>query len=378
MSWLIIALIFFFSFSCLGIFFALPKILQEKKLRLAQGTLLLWNIFGILTLPYSVVPRPVWWARGLLEAVVIGFVVQVFLLGLVFVAVCLRFFWRQVKTVPVDKNRRQLLKHAALYPAVAVGVSLYGGLEERTHTVTRKFTIPIANLGAFHGYRIAQISDVHLGYFYSNQELQTLLECVAQEKPDVLCVTGDLFDDVSQNDEAARILDSYVPRFPDGIYFIRGNHEHYRGMNHIESLLQKIRVKELVNTAVCVHEGERPLWFIGVDYPMDRQHFAEIEKAYAREAFAHVPAEAVKIFLAHHPDFFDDGLAHGADFTLSGHTHGCQFGFLGMPLIPVFKYNRGLYHFPQMYGYVHSGNGSWFPFRIGCPPEVAYFTLVEA
>ena len=29
----------------------------------------------------------------------------------------------------------------------------------------------------------------------------------------------------------------------------------------------------------------------------------------------------------------------------------------------------------ENYGYVHTGNGSWFPLRIGCPPEIAYFRL---
>lgn len=84
------------------------------------------------------------------------------------------------------------------------------------------------------------------------------------------------------------------------------------------------------------------------------------------------------MLLAHHPEFIDDGAAHGAALTLTGHTHGCQFGVLGLPLLPLFKYTRGLVHTGGHTGYVHSGNGSWFPCRIGCPPEIAYFTLRRA
>ena len=57
---------------------------------------------------------------------------------------------------------------------------------------------------------------------------------------------------------------------------------------------------------------------------------------------------------------------------------GSQFGILSQPLFPVFKYTRGLVKLGDSYGYVHSGNGSWFPFRLGCPPEIAYFTLTNA
>jgi hypothetical protein len=36
---------------------------------------------------------------------------------------------------------------------------------------------------------------------------------------------------------------------------------------------------------------------------------------------------------------------------------------------------RGLYKQNDSYGYVNSGAGHWFPFRLGCPPEIAVFTL---
>ena len=125
--------------------------------------------------------------------------------------------------------------------------------------------------------------------------------------------------------------------------------------------------------------GEQPLYFAGVDYPFAHgEAFREQRRAFAAQAFASVPQGAVAVLLAHHPEFIDDGAAHGAALTLTGHTHGCQFGVLGLPLLPLFKYNRGLVHTGGHTGCVHSGNGSWFPCRIGCPPEIAYFTLRRA
>ena len=89
-----------------------------------------------------------------------------------------------------------------------------------------------------------------------------------------------------------------------------------------------------------------------------------------------VPENAVKVLLAHHPDFFDGAAEYGVDLALAGHTHGGQIGAFGVSLAPpVFKYMRGVYRVGQTLGYVHSGNGSWFPYRLGCPPEIAVFVL---
>ena len=85
--------------------------------------------------------------------------------------------------------------------------------------------------------------------------------------------------------------------------------------------------------------------------------------------------EAVLIMLAHHPDFFEEARKAGAILTLSGHTHGTQLGLFGHTLLPFFKYNRGLYEQDGCCCYVHKGDGGRFPFRLGCMPEIAYFTL---
>ena len=81
--------------------------------------------------------------------------------------------------------------------------------------------------------------------------------------------------------------------------------------------------------------------------------------------------------MAHHPEFIDDAVDFKIPLTLTGHTHGSQVGIFGVPLFPIFKYTRGMVVHEDCYGYVHVGNGSWFPMRLGCPPEIAYFTLTQ-
>ena len=122
-----------------------------------------------------------------------------------------------------------------------------------------------------------------------------------------------------------------------------------------------------------------PLVVAGVDYPFPRDHFAALAKAYTAEAMEGIPSGALTVLLAHHPDFFDEAVSYGVQLVLSGHTHGGQIGLFGVPLVPpLFRYMRGWYTQGQTKLYVHSGNGSWFPYRLGCPPEIAYFRFERA
>ena len=107
-----------------------------------------------------------------------------------------------------------------------------------------------------------------------------------------------------------------------------------------------------------------------------REHFADMQEIYMDLAVKDIPENSPVILLVHHPDFFDSAVKRNVQLTLSGHTHGGQIGIMGVPIVPpVFKYMRGLYQQDKNYCYVHVGNGSWFPYRFGCPPEIAVFTL---
>ncbi len=288
-----------------------------------------------------------------------------------------RFFVSDIIVTPMDMERRRLLKGAAAFPAAAAAAGVYGGTAGRTSIALREFSVPVPGIDdALDGFRIAQLSDIHLGLFFSLEEWRALLEKAAATGADALAVTGDLFDDDDMNEEAARILDEFVPRFSKGIWFCYGNHEYFRNIEATEAALAQTRVHVLRDASALVVDGTRPLWFLGVDYPRLRALFALDGAASMEKAMAGVPKNAVKVLLAHHPDFFDAAASHGAELALAGHTHGGQLGIFGMPIVPpVFKYMRGVYHVGKTFGYVHSGNGSWFPYRLGCPPEIAVFVL---
>lgn len=318
------------------------------------------------------------WAGLVTLPIILLLVAQMIVLALVAVVVSVRFFLRTLENAPYDAERRRVLKNAALYPAAGVLLSSYGAFIERKHTVRRDYTIPIPNLPPeADGMVIAQISDVHLGMFFSVEDFDALLTEAAAGGADLLAVTGDVFDDERLNARAAKVLAAYAGDFHDGIWYCIGNHEYYHdGRPIVDRMAGEGAVHVVLNSASRV-AGRGALYIAGVDYPFARgDGFYTQKEAYFTAAMADVPRDAVTVLLAHHPEFIDDAAAHGGvPLTLTGHTHGSQFGILGLPLFPVFKYTRGMVRIGDSYGYVHTGNGSWFPLRIGCPPEIAYFRL---
>ena len=103
--------------------------------------------------------------KALLWGMVLCLVAQTIFNGLVTSAVVIRFILRRVRRVPVDFRRRDLLKRSFLYPLVAAGLPAYGGFVESREQVLREVEIPVQGLTAPEGYRIVQLSDVHLGQF---------------------------------------------------------------------------------------------------------------------------------------------------------------------------------------------------------------------
>ncbi|MBR6888488.1 MAG: metallophosphoesterase [Selenomonadaceae bacterium] len=354
-----------------------------------------YRLFALADLVFITIIIGGWLIRSLVPGWFVslfGNVATIFLMAqlicgvLVLCAVVVRFFYRKFhKPKKFDPARRRMLAYGMMYPFLSLAVALYGNHIEKNSDVENFYDVPIKNLPPeLEGFRLAQISDLHLGAYFSLERLENLLQRVADSKPDLLAITGDIFDDVAMNPAAIKIVDAFTDKFRYGIFYIHGNHEHFRGIRAIEERLAQTKIHVLINRAENVTSK---LFILGVDYPSrapvmnsggdkDREKlFAEARKVFVDKAMENVPADAVKILLAHHPEFIDDGAERNFALTLTGHTHGSQIGIFGVPLFPVFKYTRGVVKIGDSFGYVHVGNGSWFPFRFGCPPEIAYFTL---
>ena len=370
----------------------------SKSVRIIYGTVALLSMVLLYVSRYTPIgtfPEPM--LKGAFWLLASPFVLLV-VLPVVYVL----FRMMGVRPSKMSTSRRSLIKGAAVaVPALCYGATGYGVFEKSADLVVNRYAVAVCDLPAeLTGMRIAQLSDIHLGVFVSLDKLDEMLRLTEAEKPDLLVITGDFIDGIGWTEEAMARVARLAEKLPYGAYFCWGNHEYLRDKDRIARALDRCGVRVLKNEATCITEGRRPLCLLGVDYPWARDltiREGDRERMMA-EAMTGVPPDAVKVLLAHHSDFIEQGVKYGIDLTLTGHTHGGQFAFGQTAFLPVqYRYMRGFYDADgalgivrggtvsaptkvgcgQAIGYVNAGAGSWFPLRVGCPPEIAIFTLAR-
>ncbi|NNC21495.1 metallophosphoesterase [Corallococcus sp. AB004] len=312
----------------------------------------------------------------------------VMLMGPPFLILKLRAERRQQAAPPgVNLERRNLLvKAGQAMPVLAIGASGVGVVSGSLGFTVREVEVKLRGLpAALDGFRIGQITDVHVGPFISPEYLRGAVEVMNTAGVDLQVMTGDLIDDVNQVDETMAALASTTARH--GMLAVLGNHEHWRGLDEVldgyEQLAQRgAPVRLLVDEAHVLEHGGQRVRVVGVDFPMSGASRTGKERRWQRSAetaFKDGNPDDVVLCLSHHPDFFPYAAERGARLTLAGHTHGGQVAFLGIPLFGfAFKHMLGRYRFKDSHLYVSGGTGHWLPFRIGVPPEVTLLTLRSA
>ncbi|WP_426754873.1 metallophosphoesterase [Myxococcus sp. Y35] len=285
---------------------------------------------------------------------------------------------------PVNLGRRNLLTHAGrAVPLLAAGTSSVGLANGNAQFSIREVDIRLPGLPpALDGFRIGQITDVHVGTFIDTRYLQDAVRAMNDAQVDLQVMTGDLIDDLEQLDGTMAALSEC--KAPHGMLAILGNHEHWRGLRAIRRAYADVEarggpVRLLVDASHAFEHAGQRVRVVGVDYPMSgRSHRVKAERMQesAEVAFRDVAPGEVVLCLTHHPDFFPLAAERGARLTLAGHTHGGQVAFLGVPAFWfAFKYMLGRYRQGDHQLYVSGGTGHWLPFRIGVPAEVTVLTL---
>ncbi|MET9833156.1 metallophosphoesterase [Streptomyces sp. NPDC006385] len=255
--------------------------------------------------------------------------------------------------------------------AAAVGTVGYGTYGVLSGPKVKRVTVPLAKLPrAAHGYRIAVVSDIHLGPVLGRGFAQKVVDTINGTQPDLIAVVGDLVDgSVKDLGPAAAPLAGLRARH--GAFFVTGNHEYFSGA---EQWVEEVR-----------RLGMRPLENARTELP----HFdlAGVNDV-AGESEGHGPdfAEALGdrdtaracVLLAHQPVQIHDAVEHGVDLQLSGHTHGGQLwpgnliAGLANPTV------AGLERYGDTQLYVSRGAGAWGPpTRVGAPSDITVIELAS-
>jgi predicted MPP superfamily phosphohydrolase len=258
---------------------------------------------------------------------------------------------------------------SVVVPAMAWGAYI----ARRPRLVRLEVRIPGLAKG-FDGYRLVQLSDVHIGDTLGRSFAESLVRRVNALEPDAEAITGDMIDGSPRKlrDEVAPFADF---RAKDGVYFVTGNHEYYHGPRAWEAEARRLGMTVLHNEHRVLTRGADQLVIGGVP-DLESARFDEAGGPSAHLAFAEAPEGAARVLLAHQPRFARDAVGQGVGLMLSGHTHAGQifpFVFFVRLQQPVIA---GLASIAGVQTYTSSGTGYWGPpFRVGTRGEITELTL---
>lgn len=340
----------------------------------------LWRVVG------SEAARPVSWVGAVWTGSV--FLIAVCLAGGDFVrAVARRTVLRSAArrasrrpdaTAP-ELSRRQFLGRTVAGVAGAGGVALsaVAVAEAARPPDVVDLEVPVQGLPAtFDGYRIAHLTDVHVGPLLRRPFLEDLVARTNALGCDVVAITGDLVD--GSVDELRGVVDVLADlRAPDGVFACTGNHEYYMGADGWVAHLRTLGVRTLRNERVALARGAEAIDLAGIDDPTGAGfpgHGPDLERALAGRD----PTWPV-VLLAHQPKQVRDAQRLGVALQLSGHTHGGQIAPFGWLVRLVQPAVAGLHRFGTTWLYVNRGAGTWGPpMRLANPAEIARITLRRA
>lgn len=302
-------------------------------------------------------------------------------------------FWRnrndltnksdKYKTMKKTISRRdflRILREFILTLVATSGGSLaYGVFVETGWIEVNEVEIPLPRLPkAFNGFRILQLSDIHIGGWMNRERLAHVVEVALEQSADAVVLTGDyllrkskISLDLITADFIAEISKITKSRRTLGVL---GNHDHWINAERVRKMLTISGVVELKNDVYLFEKDGEKLFIAGVDDIWENKH--NLDRVTSK-----LPENSAAILLAHEPDFADTSAATKRfGLQLSGHSHGGQVAipFLGAPILPYLgeKYYSGLYKVGEMWQYTNRGVGMTEPaVRFNCRPEITIFTL---
>jgi uncharacterized protein len=223
---------------------------------------------------------------------------------------------------------------------------------------------------ALDGFRIVQITDLHIGPILRRTFLASVVARVNALEPDLVAVTGDLVD--GSVDSLAPELDPLRElRSRHGAFYVSGNHERYSGHGAWLREIAARGLRVLRGERLRIEHGAGALELAGVDDAAPRE---ELEKALA-DRDPTLPL----VLLAHDPLTFRSAAPLGVDLQLSGHTHGGQIWPFRYLVRLAQPWVSGLHSSGAAQLYVSRGTGFWGPpMRLFAPAEITEITLRAA
>ena len=205
-----------------------------------------------------------------------------------------------------------------LISAIASAVLVVMGYWNTKHIRTVSYRIPLGQAGK--AFRIALISDLHLGAFVGVDHVKRIVAAVNDLQADLIIIAGDMIDDdnsvLSDPDELKCIsceLQQLRSRY--GAVLTLGNHDPNAADPAFLSFLDRCHIRMLHNQSM-----ELPaVNVIGISDPTHNKRIP------IRTLLADRNHTKPTIVVDHDPRYMDAAVERNADLVLSGHTHAGQF-----------------------------------------------------
>ena len=275
--------------------------------------------------------------------------------------------------------------------AIVSVAMLYGLLCGWKQLTIKNIELAFDNLPAeFDGYRIAQLSDLHVGTYGNNTAfLEKVVQRVDEEHPDLVVFTGDIINTSPEEMVPFENMLSHLSA-EDGVMSVTGNHDYClygfgeRPSNPREGAKKVVEAERHMGWQVLLNEHRLvtrdgvQIAVIGVENT-GKPPFPEIGNL--QGAMEGLPDGIFSILLSHDPSHWRMEVLPKTDIPLmlSGHTHAAQLKIGSWsPSRWFYKEWGGLYQEDGQSLFISEGTGGSIPFRLGATPEIIIITLCRS
>jgi len=274
---------------------------------------------------------------------------------------------------------------SALLAGSVAGLLVWGFSFGQTRVARTRVRVEIPGLApALDGLRVVQISDLHIGNGLEGARLSRMVERSNVLRPDLIVITGDIFDfDPAFIEDGLRRLSELRARC--GVYAILGNHDIYTGTQRVVAGFAAFApgIRLLRDEIVRLPLPES-LYLAGVEDPGPDWSARGLELPAIERLASERAADGPTLLLVHRPEAFPQAARLGFPLVLAGHTHGGQLA-LPTPGGPwnlariVTRFTRGRYQLEGSTLYVTRGIGVGGPaLRVNCSREITTLELAPS
>ncbi|MFH0834516.1 MAG: metallophosphoesterase [Patescibacteria group bacterium] len=249
-----------------------------------------------------------------------------------------------------------------IVPVSAFLLTIFAAWEGQRIAVKK---IQISTNGISRDFKIAHISDLHLGPIFGHEFLADVVARTNALAPDFVVLTGDLFDTADGANHAvlAPLRDLRAP-----IYFVFGNHDIRLKSPDFDEIFARSPLRILRDEHTHFADEIEIVGLDGFEFDRSASH-DYLANLHVKDKF--------RLLLSHAPINFAKSRAAEIDLQLAGHLHGGQiFPFNLVIKLFFFPFVSGFYEKHNVKVHISPGTGTWGPpLRLGSQNEITIIHL---